>query len=224
MGAKCALNRHPIYFFRTSPSLGTAQHDHRPGSAGLISICRRDPCSSAFLYVSYFRIAAIKRACEKLVHDFGIVPLNKIGSVAQPLIESAEFLVAGASIDRRPGDFVAIEMQNRQHGSVSRRIQESDPLPAPLERTSLRLAIADYARHYQVGIVEGGSKGVDQRISEFAALVHGVRCMRPAMAGNAYGSRKGTKQQPHTMDVLRDLRMHFGIGSFKVSASVERWP
>jgi len=36
----------------------------------------------------------------------------------------------------------------------------------------LRLAIAHYASHDQIGIVEGRAVGMNQRVAQFAALVN----------------------------------------------------
>ena len=123
---------------------------------------------------------------------------------------------------RGAGNFVAVQMQNRQHRAIARGIQKLDALPASLQRTRLSFAVADHARHDQIGIVERRPESVHQRIAQFPALVHGVRRVRPAMAGNPSGSGKRAEQKPHAVDVLRDLGMHIGVCSFEVRAGVQR--
>src|ERR1700676_795484 len=54
--------------------------------------------------------------------------------------------------------------------------------------------------------------------------MHGVRCMRSAVTGDASGRGKRTKEKTHTVDVLRNLRMHVGIRPLEVGASVKRRP
>src|ERR1700680_3422554 len=54
--------------------------------------------------------------------------------------------------------------------------------------------------------------------------MHGVWRMRSAVTGDASGRGKRTKEKAHTVDVLGNLRMHVGIRSFEVRASVKRRP
>jgi hypothetical protein len=98
-----------------------------------------------FLNIAYACVGAIESCGEKLVDDFGIVAFNEFWRVAEALVERDELLVARASCDRGAGYFVAIQMQDRQHGSVARRIQELDSLPASFERAGLGFAVADDA-------------------------------------------------------------------------------
>src|SRR5271154_1587602 len=129
MSSECTLDRYSIYFFRAGPALRRPQNDHRPQLPRLVfaaSICS----ASALLNFPYLRITTIKGGCEQLVHRLGVVPLHKIRTVAMPFIERGQFVVTGASHDRRPGDFIAVQMENRQHRSISRRIQKFDALPA----------------------------------------------------------------------------------------------
>jgi hypothetical protein len=45
-------------------------------------------------------------------------------------------------------------MQDRQHGAVGYRIEELVRVPCGGQRTGLRLAVADDAGDYEIGIVE----------------------------------------------------------------------
>ena len=223
--AECALDRHAIHFFRARPALRSAQDDHRPRwRAADLDLC------AGLLSGKFSECPGCARSSDRVRRRevgarFRDRLLRRIQGCSQALCRtrsSSSSLVRAC--DRRAGDFVAIQMQNRQHRSVSRWIQELDALPASFERAGLSLAIADDASHDQIRIIERRSKGVDQRIAKFASLMHGVRRVRSAMARNTAGRRKRTKEKPHTVDVLGNFRMHFGISSFEVCAGVQGRP
>src|SRR5262245_7079227 len=70
------------------------------------------------------------------------------------------------------GDFVAVQVQDRQDNAVGHGIEKLVGMPARGERSSLRLAVADNAGDDQIRIVVGGAVGVRDRISELTALVN----------------------------------------------------
>ncbi len=144
-------------------------------------------------------IAFIQRSSQQLMHDFGIVAFDKIGLVTASDIQGLQVVVARACLNGRSGDLVAIEVQNRKHRAVPHWIEEVDRLPASFERTRFGLAVADDAGNDQIGIVESGAESVNQRVAEFAALVHGIWDVRSAMAGHAAGRRKLSEQKPHAV-------------------------
>ena len=78
--------------------------------------------------------------------------------------------VARSSLSRWPGDFVAIEMKDRQNRAVSHRIDEVDRFPASFEGTGFGLAIADNTGNNQVWIIEGRAECVNQGIA--LSLIH----------------------------------------------------
>ena len=156
------------------------------------------------------------------MHDLGIVALDKVGLVTAAHIESLQVCIAGASLGGWSGDFVSIEMKDRQDSAVSHRIDEVDRLPASFERASLGLAVSDNAGHNQVRIVEGRAECVNQRISKLSALMHGVRNVRPAVAGHAARSRELAEHKPQAVFIVRDLRMNLGVGAFEIGAGIER--
>src|ERR1700730_10062990 len=127
---ECALDWHTINFFRACPALRSAQDDHRPRLLMLVFTCPSLSGPGILLNISYARVAAIESTREQLVHDFGIVAFNEIRCVAKPFVKGDKFCITRASRDRGAGDLVTIEVQNRQHRSISRWIQELDALPA----------------------------------------------------------------------------------------------
>src|ERR1700735_225208 len=215
--AEGALDGNAVDFLRARPALGSSQDDHRPRWARAVFIR-----AGLFVVFSYLRIAAIESCREKLVHDIGVVPFDKIGTVAMALEERGQFFVTGACHHGGTGDFITVEMQNRQYGPVSYGIQKLDTLPTSFERAGFGLAIADNASHDQVRIVEGCSEGVDQRVAEFASLMHRVRCMRSAMTGDTARRGKRAEEKTHAVNVLSNLRMNLGVSSFKIRTSVQR--
>jgi len=67
------------------------------------------------------------------MHDLRVVTLDKIGLVTPSYIKGRQVGVARSSLSRWPGDFVAIEMKDRQNRAVSHRIDEVDRFPASFE-------------------------------------------------------------------------------------------
>ena len=83
-----------------------------------------------------------------------------------------------AGEDGRVADLVAIEMQDRQYGSVGNRVEQLVGLPSGRQWPGFRFAVADDAGDDQLGIVERRPEGVAQRIPQFAAFVN-----RPGVVG-----------------------------------------
>ena len=120
-------------------------------------------------------VAGVERRGERLVHRARVVALDEVHLVAVALEQRADVVVARAAEHGRAGDLVAVEVQDRQHGAVARRVEEADALPRALERPGLRLAVADDGDDDQVGVVERRAEGVRQHVAELAALVDRAR-------------------------------------------------
>ena len=217
MSTEGAFNRDSVHFFRTSPSLGRAQDDHGPDGLLLEPALTR-----LLLNGSNLGIAIVQRSSQELVDNFRIVAFNKIGLVAASYVQGLQVFIAGPRLNRRSGNLVAVEVQNRKHRAVPRWIEEVDGLPASFERTSLRFSVTDDAGNDQIRIVESGAESVNQRIAKFSALMHGIRNVRSAMAGHAARRRELAEKKPQAVLIRRDLRMYFGISSFQIGARIER--
>src|SRR6202161_725619 len=100
-----------------------------------------------------------------------VIAFYEIGIVSVAAVELFEFAVKGSSLDRGPRDFIAIEMQNREHSAIAHRIQKSIRFPVALERTGFRLAVAHYAQYYEIGVIESRAEGVNKRVPQLAAFV-----------------------------------------------------
>src|SRR5205823_1865823 len=106
--------------------------------------------------------------------------------------------------------------QDGQHGSIGSRIQESIAMPRCREWTGLRLAVAHDARNYQVRVVERGAMRVSKSVAEFTAFMNGTRRFWRRMARNSTWERKLPKKTAHSLSVLRDRRIDFAVGPFKI--------
>ena len=118
--------------------------------------------------------ALVEHARERLVR-FGWVGGEVDGHVARVVPVSTQQLVQvlrrDASKDGRVRDLVPVQVQDREDRAITVRIDELVHVPTRRERSSLGFAVTDDAEDRQVGVVQGGSVGVEQRVPEFAPLV-----------------------------------------------------
>ena len=145
----------------------------------------------------------VQRRRHQLVHRFGVVALDEIRGVAVAAEQLVQFLVADPGQERRVGDLVAVEVQDRQHRAVRRRVQKLVRVPARRQRSGFRLAVADDAGDDQIGVVERRAIGVRQRIAELAAFVDRTRRLRRDVARDAAGKRELREQPLHPRLVRR---------------------
>jgi hypothetical protein len=68
-----------------------------------------------------------------------------------------------------------VQMQDRQDGPISDRVQKLVPMPSRSQRTRLGLSVPDHRQGDQVGPVEYGPEGVGDRVAEFTALQTRIR-------------------------------------------------
>ena len=120
------------------------------------------------------------------------------------------------------GDLVAVQVEDGQHAAVAGRVQELVAVPARRERSGLGLAVADDARHDQVGIVEGRAEGVRERVAELAAFVDRAGRLGSHVAGDAAREAELLEQPPHPLLVLADVRIDLAVGPFEVGVRDQR--
>ena len=108
MRAERAFDRCAVDFFGTRPALGRAQHDHRPDRLFGESIRARFVLDGTDLGV-----ARIECRGQELVNDQRFVPFDEIRFVAASDVKRLEILVARSRLYGRPGDLVAVEVQDR---------------------------------------------------------------------------------------------------------------
>ena len=98
--------------------------------------------------------------------DFcGLIPFNEKGLVPIPGVKLDQIIVGHAAGHSGVGDFVAVQMKDRQHRAITRRIQELVRMPASCQGSRLRFTVADYATDKQLGVVEGRAIGMRNRIA-----------------------------------------------------------
>jgi hypothetical protein len=153
-----------------------------------------------------------------------LVALDKGHVVAVTGEHVAHVVVTRAAQDGRARDLVAVEMEDRQHGTVARRVQEVDALPAAGERSGLGLAVAHHRGDDEVGVVERRAEGVDEHVAELAALVNRSRCGHADVARNPARRRELPKQPAHPRHVPRHVGVDLRVRAFEIDVSHDRRP
>src|SRR4029078_2108023 len=113
-------------------------------------------------------------------------------------------------------DLVAVQVQDRQDGTVGRGVQELVGVPARRERPGLGLAVAYRAADDEARVVERGAVRVDERVSQLAALVDGARGLGRDVAGDAARERELPEQPPEAGLVARERRAGLGVWPLEV--------
>src|SRR4029077_12232971 len=167
------------------PALRRAQNYHRPARPA-----RHSASARLFLERADFEDATFERSRHPLMHSRRSIALDHVRLVAVANEKALELLGRYAGKNRRIGNLVTVEMQNRQHGSVADRIEEFVRMPRRRQRASLRLAVPHHCGHDQIGIVERSPEGMRQAVSEFAALMNRARGLGCAMTADSAGKGK----------------------------------
>ena len=76
--------------------------------------------------------------------------------------EGAQLFVRNSRQYRWIGDLVAVEMQNRQNGTIALRVQELVGMPGCGKRSGFGFPITDDARDDKIRIVESSAEGMRQ--------------------------------------------------------------
>ena len=153
---------------------------------------------------------------HELMHLFRLIAFHKVGRPAAASEKLLQFLMLDAGQDGRVADLVAIEVQDRQHGSVGNRVEKLVGLPCGRQGARFRFTVADDAGDDQIGIVERGPEGMAERIAQLAAFVNRPRRRRRNMAGNPAGKRELLEQLFQPGFVLADVRINLAVGAFEV--------
>lgn len=158
----------------------------------------------------------VERVCHGPVHQSGIVALDEQRLVAEPAEEIADLVVAHPAEHGRIGNLVAVEMQDRQHRAVMRRIEEFVGVPGRGERAGLGLAVTDDTGDDQVGIVEGRAIGMHQRVTELTAFVDRARRFRRRVARDAAGEGELPEQLAQPGGIARDVGIELAVAAFEI--------
>ncbi len=158
------------------------------------------------------------------MHHRGIVAFDEVGLISLATEQGRYLVIAAAAKHRRPGDLVAVEVQDRKHGAVADRIEEVHAFPRALERTGFRLAIAHHADDEKIRVVERRTEGVREHISQLASFVDRAGCRNTDVARHASGSRELAEQPPHPRRILGNLRIDLGVGPLEVDIGQKSGP
>ena len=156
---------------------------------------------------------------HELVHLFRLITFHKVGRPAAAPQELLQFLMLDAGEHGRVADLVAIEVQDRQHGSIGNRVEKLVGLPCGRERARFRFTITNNAGDDQIGIIKRGSEGMAERVSQLAAFVNRSRRRRRNVTGNAAWERELLKQFFQPGFVLADVRINLTPSAFKVDVA-----
>ena len=221
--AESALDRQAVDRLGPRPALGRAEHDRGPararGARGVgagapgLRLDGPDP-----------RVAVVEHLGEARVHRHRIVARHEVGLPAVAAQQAHDVVVAHATQHGGPADLVAVQMEDRQHRAVPRRVQEVDAGPAPGERAGLGLAVADHRGHDQLRVVERGAEGVDQHVAQLAALVDRAGGRHAHVARDAPGGRELAEEPAQAGRVLRYVRVDLGVGALEVHVGDDRGP
>src|SRR6516225_5740199 len=112
-------------------------------------------------------------------------------------------------------------MQNGKDSSVARRVQKLVGVPARRERSRFRFPIPHDATHEQVRVVESRAIRVRERIAEFTALVNRSGSFRSHVTWNSAREGELFEQFLQALFGLRNVRIDFAIGAFKVGVGYQ---
>ena len=141
-----------------------------------------------------------------------------------PLEERDELRLRDPRENGRVRDLVAVQVEDREDGAVPAGVEELVRVPARGERPRLGLAVADDARHQEVGVVEGRAERVGERVPELAALVDRARCLGRRVARDAAGERELPEQLPEPFLVLGDRGVELRVRPLEVRVRDVRRP
>ena len=167
-------------------------------------------------------MALLERCGEVPVHLARVGAGDHSAFVSLAGEQLRDLLIARPAEYGRAGDLVLIEVQDRQHRPVARRVEEAHPLPGALKRRGLRLAVADHTGYEEVGIVKGGAEGVNEGIAQLAALVDRPGGWDADVTGNPTGRRELTHQVQQPGLVHRGLGVELGVGALEVDVRHHR--
>src|SRR6185437_9055596 len=131
-------------------------------------------------------------------------------------------VVAGTAEDGGATDLVAVQVEDRQHRAVARRVEEAHSFPGTRQRTRLGLAVPDDGHDDQVGIIERRAKGVDEDVAKLTPLVDRAGRRHAHVARDAARRRELAEQTPQAGQVPGDLRVNLRVGSFQVDVRHDR--
>ena len=121
-----------------------------------------------------------------------------------------------AAKDSRIGNFISVQIENRQYNTVCNRIDEFIALPGRSKRSRFGFPVTYDSSGNQVGGVKNSAACMGNRIAQFAAFMDGTRRFRCTVAGHAAWEGKLFEQFLHPCFILRNIRIDFTIRSIQI--------
>ena len=211
MRAVRALIGRSVDRLRARPAFRGSQDQQRPARAGVIAVLTRPPLDLGDLVEDL-----VESPRHASVHVGGLAAFEDARSVAIALKQAEQLVLVDARQKAGIRDLVAVEVQDRQHGAVGGRVEELVRVPTCGAGPGLGFAVADDAAGDQVGVVEDGAVGVQQAVSELAALVDRSGRFGRRMARHAIRPGELVEQLPETGDIEGDLGVELAVGAFEV--------
>ncbi len=215
-----ARHLHAVHLLRAGPPLGRAQDDQRPPRPAPIP-----PAGASLVLDGADPAPGVGQCrCEAKMHagQVGSLHLQHVVTVAPQQPAHLGRVLAGQH--RRAGDLRAVQVQDRQDGAVTFRVEERHALPRPLQRPGLGLAVAHHRHGQQVGVVHDGAEGVHQHVPQLAALVDRAGGGHRDVAGDAARAGELPEQPRHPGLVLTDVRVDLAVGPLQVAGGHQRRP
>src|SRR6185503_8765722 len=121
--------------------------------------------------------------------------------------------------ESRARDLCAIQVENREDGAIARGIEKSVGMPTGGAGTCFGFAVTHHAAGEKIRVIENSPISMKKGIPEFSPLIYRSRRFGSHMTGDASGKRELTEQTPHSVDVLRNGGIEFGIRAFQPGVS-----
>ncbi len=167
VGSPTALGREAVDGLGSGPAFRRRQDQHWPGWP-----LDRLAGAGRGLNAPDVGDGIVEGGSHQLVHRRRLVAFDHDRPVAVTLEQLHQFVPRDTGQHGGARDFVAVEMQDRQHRAVRLRIEVLVRMPAGGKRASFGFAVADDTTDQQVGVVEGRAERVHQRVAEFAAFMN----------------------------------------------------
>src|SRR5512133_2579244 len=217
MAPPIALDTFAVDLLGTSPALGGAENDHWPGRPA-----RSAALAMITLYFGNAVQASLECGGELLVHGGWVITRNDIRLVTVSPHQIQQLIGGNAGQNGGIRNLVPVEMQDRQHRSITDWIQELVGVPRGRKRTGLGFAVADDACNDQVWVVKGCTVRVRDRVAEFAAFMDGPRSLRSDVARDSAGKRELRKEPLHAMRIAGDVGIDLRVSALQPCRGHER--
>ena len=88
-------------------------------------------------------------------------------------------------------------------------------MPTSSQRPGLTLTITDDSESDQVGVVEDGTKGMGEGVSQLTTLVEGSGRLGGCVRADSAGERELSEELSHTVDGLGDAGVDLGVDTLE---------